>query len=218
MKRHVELKDISDGKLYTANDMAKLGCNGCLGCSACCRGMGSSIVLDPMDMYCLTSHLNAGFESLLQDRIELNVVDGIILPNLKMAGREECCTFLDSEGRCGIHKFRPGVCRLFPLGRYYENHSFRYFLQTRECKRENRSKVKIKKWMDLPDLNRYEQFVTDWHYFLNDCEAAVARAEESLAKKWNLYLLNQFYVSPYGEEDFYSQFYQRLEEAKAIVR
>ena len=31
--------------LYSSNDMAKLGCNECSGCSECCRGMGQSIVL-----------------------------------------------------------------------------------------------------------------------------------------------------------------------------
>ena len=74
----------------------------------------------------------------LAGKIELNVVDGIILPNLKMAGAEDGCGFLTEEGRCGIHPFRPGICRLFPLGRYYEENGFRYFLQVHECQKENR--------------------------------------------------------------------------------
>ncbi len=49
--------------------------------------------------------------------LELNVVDGIILPNLKMARAEEACSFLDTNGRCTVHAFRPGICRMFPLGR-----------------------------------------------------------------------------------------------------
>ena len=80
------------------------------------------------------------FETLLAGKIELNVVDGIILPNLKMAGAEDGCGFLTEEGRCGIHPFRPGICRLFPLGRYYEENGFRYFLQVHECQKENRRK------------------------------------------------------------------------------
>ena len=28
------LKDISDGKLYSSNDMVKVGCHDCIGCSA----------------------------------------------------------------------------------------------------------------------------------------------------------------------------------------
>lgn len=50
MRRNVNLEDISDGKLYTSSDMAKADCHGCVGCSACCHGMGNSIVLDPRDI------------------------------------------------------------------------------------------------------------------------------------------------------------------------
>ena len=64
----------------------KAGCDDCKGCSSCCRGMGNSIVLDPYDVYRLTTGLNCRFEDLLIDKLDLNVVDGIILPNLKMTG------------------------------------------------------------------------------------------------------------------------------------
>ena len=47
MKREVLESDLK--KLYSANDMAKIGCGGCKGCWDCCTGMGESIVLDPMD-------------------------------------------------------------------------------------------------------------------------------------------------------------------------
>ena len=71
---------------------------------------------------------------------------------------------------CSIHDFRPGFCRLFPLGRFYENGGFKYFLQIHECKKTSRSKIKVKKWIDTPDLCQYEKFVADWHYFLLDVQ------------------------------------------------
>ncbi len=51
MLRDIDLNEISDGRLYTANDMVKADCMGCQGCASCCQGMGDSIVLDPYDMY-----------------------------------------------------------------------------------------------------------------------------------------------------------------------
>ena len=177
MKRNVKMEEISDGKLYTANDLVKADCGDCEGCSACCRGMGSSIVLDPLDVYRLTEGLGVRFEQLLVEKIELNVVDGIILPNLKMGGAKECCAFLNEEGRCSIHGIRPGICRLFPLGRFYENGSFQYFLQIHECKKENRTKVKVKKWIDTSDLKSYEAFVSQWHYFLLDIQEKFLKIE-----------------------------------------
>lgn len=218
MKRNVKMEEISDGKLYTANDLVKADCGDCEGCSACCRGMGSSIVLDPLDVYRLTEGLGVRFEQLLVEKIELNVVDGIILPNLKMGGAKECCAFLNEEGRCSIHGIRPGICRLFPLGRFYENGSFQYFLQIHECKKENRTKVKVKKWIDTPDLKNYEAFVSQWHYFLLDIQEKFLKIEEEKIKSVNMFLIQSFYLEPYNkEEDFYSQFTKRLEKVKKTL-
>ena len=71
MKRNVSLEEISDGKLYQLNDMVKADCRGCEGCSKCCQGMGSSIILDPYDVYRLTTGLCKNFQKLLENEIEL---------------------------------------------------------------------------------------------------------------------------------------------------
>ncbi len=210
MKRNVDLKEISDGKLYGSNDLVKADCGDCESCFACCCGMGQSIILDPLDVHRLSKGLNQNFEALLASYLELNVVDGIILPNLRMQGDRECCAFLNAEGRCKIHSFRPGICRLFPLGRYYANGGFQYFLQTNECRKQNRTKVKVKKWIDTPEFNRYEEFVNKWHYYLKDMEALIARQPEK-AREIDLQILQRFYLTPYGE-DFYTEFEERMKK------
>lgn len=216
MKRYVTLEEISDGRLYDDNDMVKAGCNDCKGCSSCCRGMGDSIILDPKDVYLLSKGLNQSFQVLMEGPVELGVVDGIILPHLKMTGEEEKCSFLNDEGRCSIHPYRPGICRLFPLGRFYENGGYRYFLQSKECTAVGRTKVKVDKWIDTDDVKRNREFVTTWHYFLNACEEMIQdNADDTLQKNLSLYILNLFFMRPYDTEgDFYGQFAARLARAK----
>ena len=85
MERNIDLNEISDGRFYTANDMVRADCQGCEGCSVCCHGMGKSILLDPLDVHRICTYFRIPFEALLADHVELNVVDGMILPNLKMA-------------------------------------------------------------------------------------------------------------------------------------
>ena len=117
MKRNVSLAEISDGRLYDRNDMVKADCHGCQGCSACCRGMGNSVILDPYDMYRLQTGLKKSATELIQQGfLELHVVDGCILPNLRMQGEGEACSFLDRSGRCSVHAFRPGNLPSFSLG------------------------------------------------------------------------------------------------------
>jgi hypothetical protein len=230
MEREIDLKQISDGKLYSANDMVKAGCNDCAGCSLCCQGMGSSITLDPYDINSMEKGTGASFEELMQDKIELNVVDGIIQPNIKMqdktAGnsamnsrddRENTrCAFLSKEGRCSIHSFRPGFCRMFPLGRIYEEGNFHYFLQVHECPYPGKTKVKVKKWLGVPELSKYENYVRQWHYFLKDMQKIVKETQsDAVIKNINMHLLQQFYIKPYGD-DFFLEFEQRMKEERSV--
>ena len=219
MKRNDTLEDISDGTLYEANDMVKADCQDCKGCSDCCQGMGDTVILDPLDVHRLCAGLKKLPEELLGSVLELGVTDGNILPHLAMKGTEERCVFLNTEGRCSIHDIRPGFCRLFPLGRYYTEDGFKYILQIHECKKKNRSKIKVKKWLDTPNLKQYEKFVLDWHNFLLDVQEVFYETEdETLIKNLNMYVLSRFYYTPYKEdEDFYPQFYVRLEEAKKLL-
>lgn len=219
MLRDCDLNEISDGKKYTINDMVKTDCNGCKGCSACCHDMGTSIILDPLDFYRLSNHLKMSFEEMLDSQIELNIVDGVILPNLKMTeNADKKCVFLNDDNRCDIHSYRPSICRIFPLGRLYEDNSFSYILQTKECPNENKSKIKVGKWIDTPNLKQNQQFLSDWHYFLKELHAKLlSENDETHIKKATMEVLQFFYIEPYkAEEDFYPQFYTRLKHIRTL--
>ena len=182
MERNVEIDKISDGKRYGANDLVKVGCDDCRGCSACCHGMG---------------------------------VDGVILPHLKMTEQSDRCSFLNEEGRCSIHDARPGFCRMFPLGRLYEDGTFSYFLQVNECPKENKTKVKVRRWLDTPELGKYEAFTTKWHYYLKEKQNAARESEDdAFRQQISMNILKLFYLLPYdGNTDFYTQFAARMELA-----
>ena len=215
-----EILDISDGKLYSANEMAKISCHDCAGCSSCCRDMGESIWLDPYDMYQLTKNLGKTIEELLAKEIELHVEEGLILPNIKMVGEQEpACSFLNEEGRCSIHDFRPGFCRLFPLGRNYEGDKLTYFVLKDACPVPNKSKVKINKWLGLPNLKAYEKFLVEWHALTKMLRAYYGEhvQEEAVIKAINMKFLQIFYLTPYEEEDFYEVFQMRMNEMKNFL-
>lgn len=204
--------------LYGLNDMVRADCHDCEGCSDCCRGMGDTILLDPYDSWILTKKMGKTFDELLQKEIELGMTGGLILPHLRMEETSKACVFLNEEGRCSIHTFRPGICRLFPLGRQYENDEVKYFLVQGECRKENRSKVKVKKWLDTPDLKRNQNFLVQWHAFKKQLMQAVSEEnDEQMAKNLNLFVLNQFYRKPFQTDDFYTEFAERLMWSKEAL-
>lgn len=227
-------------RLYTARDMAKIGCDDCKGCSYCCQEMGESVVLTPFDICELTQNLGRSFDELMEDKIELYMTDGMVLPNLKMSGEtkaygsKEVCGFLNEEGRCSIHAFRPGLCRLFPLGRNYEIKQvetedgikeikgFQYFIVKDSCPNLNGTKVKIEKWLGIPNLKKNEEFITTWHYFCKDFQEEMQKllgaGEDEKVKKINLSMLELFYRKPYEKErDFYEQFEERAKLGASVI-
>ena len=86
--------------------------------------------------------------------------------------------------------------------------------------KQDRQKIKIKKWLDTPDIREYEKFITDWHYFLRDVWDALKRegASGETVKQVNIYILKQFYMRGFNEnQNFYAQFAERLAEVQAIL-
>ena len=215
MLRNIDLDEISDGKLYTAGDLAKVGCQDCEGCCDCCGQMGDTIILDPLDVWQLMQGRDKSFEQLLDESLDLHVQDGVILPNLKMAGEKEQCVYLNEKGRCSIHPFRPGICRLFPLGRYWQDDThFQYILQKDECHKHNLTKIKVKKWLDTPDLEAYNTFLVTWHAFLKEIQAAQQGLDEGQNRILTMYILKSFFALPYDGRDFYVQFEERMKKAR----
>ncbi len=229
MIRECSLEDISDGRLYTENDMVKADTGNCEGCkSVCCHGMDNTIIVEPFDIHRMTIELNTTFDELLKGKLVINQVDGILLPNLAMESKTNSCSFLDKNMRCEIHKARPALCRLFPLGRYWEDEThFKYILQVGQCKKSNLTKIKVKKWLDTDNLTEYNSYVVLWHQYLKKIQDAVAGIRQSAAlgqtekdlaatqiKTICLYTLKTFYNTPYdGEGTFYQQFEARIKSA-----
>ena len=100
MIRQESLEEISDGKLYSENDCVKADTGNCAGCrQVCCKGMEASIVLDPYDVYRLTQKTGKSFNELINDKIEINIVDGIMLPNMRQDQGSAGCFRLEDIGK-----------------------------------------------------------------------------------------------------------------------
>ena len=213
MIREQSIEEIWDGRTYGPNDMVKADARGCTGCSSCCHGMGDSVLLDPLDVWRLSGFLGKNAGGLFEKEISLSVQERLILPHLSMEGAQEACVFLDETGRCRVHEARPGFCRLFPLGRYYRDGRFDYILQVHECPMDNRSKVKVRKWMDTPDLASYDAFVTKWHYLVLDLQDMLRDCKDIVhVKRINTFFLKYFFIMVFDKEkDFYLQAEERIE-------
>lgn len=215
MKQAVCIDAISDGKRYDINDMVKIDTGGCPGCSACCHGVGELVELTPFDAWAMMKNLDMTFDQLLTDKLELRLEDRLMLPYLKMHGEAQRCCFLGVDDRCTIHPFRPNICRLFPLGRVYEDGDFRYFLQTGACPLRSVSKIKVKKWIGIESYKENKQFLLDWYGVMKALSFRLkfVRDPEELSR-YQETLLDTFYRTDWYRGDFYAAFYNVLPDAK----
>lgn len=214
MIRECNLEDISDGRRYSSNDLVKLGCNDCEGCSHCCQGMEDTISLDPYDICLLKQATGKDMVQLMQTEVALHVEGGVIVPHLQMNLNEQC-TFLNEQGRCSIHADRPGMCRLFPLGRVYEEDSFHYFLQLEECMKKERTKVRIREWLGISELKKYEAYILQWHHHIKEMQKNPLMQEDAHA--YNMKHLQLFYFTTYAsKETFYEEVAKRLKQWECL--
>lgn len=180
MYREIDENLITGDRLFCPDDPAPLFCNDCAGCSSCCENSAVMIILDAYDAKKLTEGLNYSFGAMLNlGMIQLQVIDGVVLPGL---GTDEngVCVFLDENGRCKIHAYRPGICRMFPLARiYHEDGSFSYFVQDGECQNNTGGPVKIREWLGIDDIEAYEKEVRSYHDRLVELRSRCASAPDA---------------------------------------
>lgn len=199
-----------EARFYDLNDLVRADCHDCHGCSSCCREMGDTILLDPYDAYQFQKQGKPMTGLLESGAAALTVWGGMILPHLQMNAATGACSFLSGDGRCGIHEFRPGMCRLFPLGRNFEDGKMNYFLLEHACENKSRSKIRVSRWLGIEPPEKYHRFVLEWHDFRHEMVDILSGAEEEQAKQLNLHLLRTFFLSPYDTaSDFYLQFSER---------
>jgi len=214
-------------KMYSVSNKAPIGCNDCHGCSECCHEMGDSIIQDPYDCYNFCSHMKLAdgspvtFDILISEDgpWELSEHDTLLLPNLKMV-EPGVCHFLNESGRCSIHRIRSGLCRLYPLARQYDvsedgHTSISYFILGDElgCPVINSaahpSKILIAEWIGIPDIDKYERFLIQWHDVRSTFKALAGHLSDEGLLMLQQLLLNIFYEKAYSE-DFYTDFASRV--------
>ncbi|MBE6017029.1 MAG: YkgJ family cysteine cluster protein [Lachnospiraceae bacterium] len=199
MIREINRKMISDDKLFGAEDFAPIGCGDCDGCGECCRVRGLGLTLDPFDVRLLKKAFKMSFQQLINaGMIELVPVDDIVLPMTgKKEGSEEC-VFLGADGRCSIHKIRPGICRMFPLARlYHKDGSFSYFVMEGECPYTDGTPVKISEWIGFKDIERYESEVRSYHDRLTALRRACKETED---EEQLIHLKRQFLIDNFVKD------------------
>jgi Fe-S-cluster containining protein len=105
----------ADARVLAGSDLLQLTC-GAAGCSSTCCKATAPIVLNPYEIARICKATGTPYEDFL-DVLDTDRAKGF---PLVMLPRDPVCHFWTETG-CRVYQDRPLACRLFPLGRVFEN-------------------------------------------------------------------------------------------------
>jgi Fe-S-cluster containining protein len=104
----------ADARVLGESDPIRLSC-GISGCDSNCCTKSAPIILNPYEISLICREIGMSYEDLL-DIVDTERAKGF---PLVMLPRDPSCYFWTGRG-CRIYNARPLACRLYPLGRVFE--------------------------------------------------------------------------------------------------
>ena len=133
----------------------------CKRCSFCCDN--TIIQLYPFDIKNICNALNIITTEFHQHSIFKLDKDNILRCILKNRPK---CPFNDNSN-CKIYSSRPIRCRLFPIGRIFQNNEIQYVLSDKKCIGfDTGHKQTIKEWLEQEKVTEYDELTKKWNNFI----------------------------------------------------
>lgn len=145
----------------------------CDQCGKCCTHR-EDIILSPMDIFKMAKELKISTVDFYHEYCVFNIGEHTRMPIVRLAseGKDTHCVMLKNH-RCSVHKVKPAVCAMFPLGRYmsFEKDDYnaesidtskvKYLLQPLECGDESETHT-VREWLNGFDINLEDEAFVQW--------------------------------------------------------
>lgn len=162
----------------------------CTQCGKCCT-YREDIILSPRDIYKMSKELNVTPPDFFQAycRSHIGDVSRIPIVRLNSVGKDARCPLL-KDNKCSVHKVKPAVCALFPLGRYIavdakkdcssrmENPEVKYLLQPLDCGDESETHT-VRDWLAGFDIALEDEFFIKWNTAISKFGEALKKLEKT---------------------------------------
>ena len=145
----------------------------CDQCGKCCTHR-EDIILSPMDIFKMAKEMKMTPVKFYHEYCVFNIGEHTRMPIVRLAseGKDTHCVLLKNH-RCSVHKVKPAVCAMFPLGRYmsFEKDDYnaesidtskvKYLLQPPECGDESETHT-VREWLSGFDIKLEDEAFVQW--------------------------------------------------------
>lgn len=145
----------------------------CDQCGKCCT-YRDDIILSPMDIFKMARELKITPVDFYHEYCVFNIGEHTRMPIVRLGsvGKDYHCVLLKNH-KCSVHKVKPAVCGMFPLGRYmsfekdaYDQADFatnkvKYLLQPPDCGDDSEEHT-VREWLSGFDINLEDEVFVEW--------------------------------------------------------
>ena len=200
----------------------------CTMCGKCCTNR-EDILLNPKDVYNLAKELHITTKDFFTTYCETYIGDDSRFPIVRIQprGAVKRCPLL-KDRKCSVHKAKPTVCAMFPLGRCIRmdknslgditTQDVRYILDPPGCGDKSETHT-VREWLQSFNLPLEDEFFVAWNRCLMKLSSQFKKLEKmqvNMVPLWQgrMVLLYLLYDT---EQDFMPQFESHVNKVMEMV-
>lgn len=205
----------------------------CTMCGKCCINR-DDILLTPRDMYNLAKELGITTKELFDTYCESYIGSDSRIPivRLKPRGSVKRCPFL-KDGKCSVHKAKPTVCALFPIGRCLtlkedadpskeiSASRIRYFFTDPGCGDRTETHT-VREWLQDFGISLEDEFFVKWQQAVVELSRFFRKAETMASERVSELSWTATFVLLYlhydVEQDFMPQYEKNIQGITALLQ
>lgn len=225
--------------MHIANnlDRLKIGLDGtfkfgCQICGKCCLHR-EDILLNPKDIYNMAKELSLTTEELVEKYCETYIGSDSRVPivRLKPKGSVHRCPLL-KDRKCMVHKSKPVVCAMYPIGRYLilagktaadiDMDSMQYIFNKPDCRGSDGEEIHtVREWLESFGIPVKDEFFIKWQRIVMDMGSVFRKIEKKVSDRtmemlWNVAFFG-LYLHYQTELDFMTQFEENAQKFIALL-
>ena len=178
-----------------------------LQCGSCCRNR-EDILLNPYDLHRISKELKLSPAEVLERYCVTYIGESSRFPCvlLRPKGDRKICPLL-KKGRCSVHRSKPTVCALYPLGRgvmmekdgeagISEPSKIIYFRQHVGCGAKDEEHT-VQEWLEEFDLSESEIWFLEWSREITKMSLLIQKVERHATEEAMNYLYQTIMIKIY---------------------
>ena len=201
-------------------------------CGKCCINR-EDILLNAKDIYNMAKELQMEPVDMFKKYCETYIGESSRIPivRIKPRGSIKRCPLM-KEHKCSVHKAKPTVCAMFPIGRCIKmdasnqnveinTSDIRYIFTDPGCG-DNSETHTVREWLGEFGIPLEDEFFLAWNRMISELGAIFHKGEKVLSEEgmmtaWNLTFV-KIYLEYYMTKEFLPQFKENAAEVLAVMR